>query len=426
MPSIRLNQKNYFPHQWDFLKSKKPIKALVGGFGSGKTFIFLRETFKNMINKKNANGLSNGWVIYPTYDLAEELFVQPFTDMLMKNGIDFNYNQSKHRFTTGYGNIKIYQLQKPQRIIGAELTYIGFDEFDVESYKNCDMAFKKSIGRMRGSEDCVIYIVTSPEGFGYTYKIFVEDNNKDRYLVHGKTTDNTYLPKSYIELLESNYDKNLLKAYRDGEFVNLQAFSTYHSFKNTGENSNVQRVSYNPTLPIQTCWDFNVSPMCCVLLQEHRQSPKIRIFDCIQLHHQGSEIITERMINTIKHKYPKAHIVAFPDASGGSRHTAARYSDHQLLRMSGFDVKVKSKNPPVTARVDAVNRLFDKNEMIIDPSCKSLIEDLIKTTNKVGTRDIDKSDKMLTHLSDALGYYCDYQWPVIRPTIGSIKRFGRT
>ena len=70
-----------------------------------------------------------------------------------------------------------------------------------------------------------------------------------------------------------------------------------------------------------------------------------------------------------------------------------------------------------------MNRLFDKGEIIIDPSCKALIEDLIKTTNKVGTRDIDKSDKMLTHLSDALGYYCDYEYPVIKPTIGSIKRF---
>ena len=341
----------------------------------------------------------------------------------MRNGIDFEYNQSKHRFVTGYGNIKIYQLQKPQRIIGAELTYIGFDEFDVESYKNCDMAFKKSIGRMRGSDNCSIYIVSSPEGFKYLYKIFVEDANKDRYLVHGKTTDNTYLPKSYIELLESNYDKNLLKAYRDGEFVNLQAFSTYHSFKNTGDSSNVQKATYNPTLPIRIAMDFNISPSSVCVLQQHNTKPYVRVLEDIQLHHQGSEIITERMINTIKHKYPKSRIIAYPDASGGNRHTSARYTDHQLLRMSGFEVRVKSKNPPVTARVDSVNRLFDKGEIIIDPSCKALIEDLIKTTNKVGTRDIDKSDKMLTHLSDALGYYCDYEYPVIKPTIGSIKRF---
>ena len=41
---------------------------MVGGFGSGKTWVFLRQTFLNLINKKGTNGFSNGWVIYPTYD----------------------------------------------------------------------------------------------------------------------------------------------------------------------------------------------------------------------------------------------------------------------------------------------------------------------------------------------------------------------
>ena len=96
-------------------------------------------------------------------------------------------------------------MQKAQRIVGSELTFIGFDEFDIESYKNCDTAFKKAIGRMRGSEECEIYIVSSPEGYHYLYKIFVEDDNEDRFFVRGKTTDNTYLPKNYIKLFSFNF-----------------------------------------------------------------------------------------------------------------------------------------------------------------------------------------------------------------------------
>lgn len=150
--------------------------------------------------------------------------------MLEEYNIDYDYNIAKHRIETGYGVIKIYQLQKPQRIIGASLNFIGFDEFDIESWKNCDIAFKKSVGRMRGAEDCEIYIVTTPEGYHYTHKIFVEDDNDDRFLVHGKTTDNTSLPEAYINLLESTYDQTLLQAYRDGNFVNLTSFSTYYQF----------------------------------------------------------------------------------------------------------------------------------------------------------------------------------------------------
>ena len=182
--NLRLHKEDYFPHQWSFLTSKKPINGLIAGYGSGKTHVFLHKTFVNHISKKNNKGVSNGWVVYPTYDLADELFVEPFKDLLISKGIPHTYNIAKHKFKTPYGVIKLYQLQKPQRIIGAELTYIGFDEFDVESWKNCDMAFKKAVGRMRGSDECEIFIVSSPEGYHYCHKIFVEDAGPDRFIVH--------------------------------------------------------------------------------------------------------------------------------------------------------------------------------------------------------------------------------------------------
>ena len=419
MYKLRFKQDGYFPHQWDFLKSDAAITGLVGGLGSGKTFIFIRKTLLNMFKRVNHAGVSNGWIIYPTYDLAEELFVQPFTELLDDMNCPYKYNQSKHRFTTPAGNIKIYQLQKPQRIIGAELTYIGFDEFDVESWKNCDMAFKKSIGRMRGSDNCEIYIVTSPEGYHYTHKIFVTDANEDRLLVRGKTTDNTYLPEQYIKLLESNYDDQLLKAYRDGEFVNLSALSTYHSFN---REKNVKETKYDPKKPIHIGMDWNVDPLCSVLWQEYKDKPNIRIFKTYSLSHAGEgDLLTERMCEEIKQTYPSNTYFAYPDATGAARHSSARYSDIDLIRRAGFQVKVKHINPLVVNRVNAMNKALQDN-MIIDPSCKDLINDLERTVNKPNTREIDKSNKTLTHLTDALGYSCEWLYPAVRPKLWSIDR----
>ena len=107
---MTLYQEDYLPHQWEFISSKKPINALVGGFGSGKTYAFLHKTFINHIKKRNDKDISNGWVIYPTYELAEELFVQPMREILERNGINYTYNVQKHKFKTPYGVIKIYQL----------------------------------------------------------------------------------------------------------------------------------------------------------------------------------------------------------------------------------------------------------------------------------------------------------------------------
>ena len=400
---------------------------MVAGFGAGKTHAFIHKTFINHITRKNIKGQSNGWIIYPTFDLTEELFVEPFKEILEDKGIDYDYNIAKHKFRTAYGKVKLYQLQKPQRIIGAELTYIGFDEFDVESYKNCDIAFKKAIGRMRGSDDCEIYIVTTPEGFHYTYKIFVEDDNDDRFIVHGKTTDNTTLPAGYLNLLSSSYDKELLKAYRDGQFTNLSAGSTYYMFKrlNRKENNdgNIQEVKYDPNKPIHFGQDWNVDPLCSVLCQIYNTSPKVRVFGTIRLSHSGNEIITERLIHTLKDKYKNTELICYPDAAGGARHTSALYSDIELLRRNGITVRVRPRNPSVIARVNAVNKILEQ-ELVIDPSCKDLIEDLEKVCNKPSTREIDKSNKDRTHMTDALGYFIEYNFPVVRPQIGAINRYG--
>ena len=105
--NLTLHKKDYFPHQWSFLTSKKPIVGLIAGFGSGKTFVFTRRIFISHLMAKNSKGVSNGWVIYPTYDLAEELFVAPFKELLEAKGIYYQYNIAKHKFTTPYGTIKI-------------------------------------------------------------------------------------------------------------------------------------------------------------------------------------------------------------------------------------------------------------------------------------------------------------------------------
>ena len=417
--NLTVHKEDYFPHQWKFLTSKKQINAYVGGFGSGKTYSFLHKTFINHITRKNKDGISNGWIIYPTYSLAEEVFIPPFLEILQDKGIAYKYNVSKHTIRTAYGNIRIFQMVKPDKIIGVSLSYCGFDEFDISSYRYCETAFNKALGRMRDTEDCEIYICTTPEGMKYTYTLMVEKDDDNKFLVRGKTSDNVYLPQSYLKLLEENYDEKLLKAYRDGQFVNLQQGQTYYQFN---RDTNIQGVQYNRSLPVRIGVDWNVDPECAVLFQLYEQQPQIRVFDCIALTHSGSgDLLTERMVNTIKGKYPNSEYVAYPDATGHKRGSSAMYSDIDLLIKGGFQVKALKSNPLVVDRVNAMNKAL-KGNLVIDPSCSLLIQDLEKTCNKEGTREIDKSNKSLSHMSDALGYAVHWEKPIIKPILGSIKR----
>ena len=69
-----------------------------------------------------------------------------------------------------------------------------------------------------------------------------------------------------------------------------------------------------------------------------------------------------------------------------------------------------------------MNKQFTDRNIIIDPSCEILIGDLEKVTNKEGTREIDKSNKTLTHMSDALGYAVAWLKPIVKPLIGTEDR----
>ena len=97
---MTLHKKNYFPSQWEFLVNKKKarLSLFCGGMGSGKTFSLLNKVFISMISKKNGDGVSNGLVLYPTYSLAEEVFIEPFKEMLDRNGVGYTYNTVRDAF----------------------------------------------------------------------------------------------------------------------------------------------------------------------------------------------------------------------------------------------------------------------------------------------------------------------------------------
>ena len=394
-------------------KDKYPF--LIGGYGSGKTYGFCLFA----LNQCAKNAGKTILLAEPTYAMIRDVLQPTFELVLRQAGFDYDYSATATKYRVywkqGWCDVIMRSCESAERWKGLNLAAGGIDEAD--QLKD-DKAWKILLSRLRDGNTLTAFGSGTPEGFKFVYKYW-GDNPKDGYkLIRGKTEDNTMLPEEFINSLKDNYDENLLKAYLNGEFVNLQQGATYYQF--TREN-NVKEVKYNPNLPIKISMDFNVSPMAASVFQTYQQSPKVRVFDEVELHHGGGEeILTERMVQEIKAKYPNREYVAYPDPAN-QRHTSALHTDHDILRQGGFKVKVKPKAPRVVDSVNAVNKLCEK-DLIIDPRCKGLITDLEQTVNKEGTREIDKSNKDRTHFSDGLRYAIDFEYPIIKPLTGSINR----
>lgn len=393
MGKIILSTGNYLKHQKDFFDSKSDKKALVAGFGAGKTFIFLRETLKNHLLRKNEQGVSNGWVIYPTLGLADELFIEPFCLLLDSAKIKYYFNSTKRLFITAYGRVKVFTMETPARMVGSELTYAGIDEFDIVNTERGMAVYNKIIARLRGCENAKLYITTTPEGFRATHRVFVEQDTDEKALFKAKTKNNPYLPKSYIKALEAQYDSKLLSQYMDGEFVNLNGATAYYMFSRDNVADYKRKGG-----TILVGMDFNVNPMTAVIGEF--ADGVLNIFDEIYLKNSN----TFEMCQEIKNRYPNDSLIVYPDMTGVKRSTSSQLgvTDINILIKEGFKVK-GNKNPLVRDRLNMVNAGFESSKILIDKSCKRLINDLEKViTDETGR--LDGSNKDLTHISDALGY----------------------
>ena len=395
--------------------SEDKYPFMLGGVGSGKTTAFCVKA----ISEAGKNSGKTILLAEPTYPMIRDVLQPTFEQVLRQAGFDYEYTATATKYRIywkkGWCDVIMRSAENYMRWAGLNLAAGGIDEAD---QLRDDRAWKMLLSRLRDGNTLTAFGSGTPEGFKFVYKYW-GDNPIDGYkLIRGRTEDNIMLPEEFIKSLKDNYDENLLKAYLNGEFVNLQQGSTYYQFT---RDNNVKEVKYNPSLPIKVSIDFNVEPMAASIFQTYNSKPFVRVFSEVELHHSGgAELLTERMVQEIKGRYPNQKYIAYPDPAN-QRHTSALHTDHDILRQGGFEVKVKPKAPRIIDSVNAVNKLCEKN-LIIDPSCKGLITDLEQTVNKQGTREIDKSDKQRTHFTDGLRYAIDYEFPIIKPQMGSIPR----
>ena len=396
--------------------SEDKYPFMLGGVGSGKTTAFCVKA----ISEAGKNSGKTILLAEPTYPMIRDVLQPTFEQVLRQAGFDYDYTATATKYRVywknGWCDIIMRSAENYMRWAGLNLAAGGIDEAD---QLRDDRAWKMLLSRLRDGNTLTGFGSGTPEGFKFVYKYWGDDPGPGYKLIRGKTTDNIMLPEEFINSLKENYDETLLRAYLNGEFVNLQSGTTYYNFN---RSDNVNANTYNHALPVRCAIDFNVSPMACSLFHITKgNKPELKVFAEVELHHGGgSEVLTERMVQEIKGRFPNNKYIAYPDPAN-QRHTSALHTDHDILRQGGFEVKVKPKAPRVVDSVNAVNKICEKN-LIIDPSCKGLITDLEQTVNKPGTREIDKSNKERTHFSDGLRYAIDFEYPIIKPLMGSIAR----
>jgi hypothetical protein len=404
----------------DPIKYKHP--AIVGGFGSGKTAsIPLRWLYLIDWRARNQKVKCRMMIVEPTKEMVRDVLIPTLDEFFDRHGIQHTYHKTYFDYKiTLMRNGKKYEFiamlrssDSPEALTGKNLTDIMIDEFDKKhSIEHQRDVWKECISRIRACDFGTCAIVTTPEGYKYTYELYSECEYKEKenfLLIKAKTYANKFLPLDYVDNLYKQYSKELVQQYIEGNFINLTQGKVYYAFD---RDINCVTKEYDSNLPINLCVDFNVNPMKWILIQNYMG--RDYVIDEIVNYNTTTMEMTKQVAD--KYGENKLYLI-YGDYFGNARDTRSMTTDYDIIRSILKNTQLLVKvNPPVIDRINAVNsRLCNskgERHLYIDiRNCPHLIKDFEEVVWDEKKREIDKKNNPdLTHASDALGYYIEYNY----------------
>ncbi len=204
---------------------------------------------------------------------------------------------------------------------------------------------------------------------------------------------NMFIDKEYMDELVGQYkqNENYNRIYINGDWGRAHTGAEfYHGFS---YSKHVDRVAYNPQLPLHITFDFNVHPYvtCCVWQIDCNAAGELK--KAIQI----DEICLTHPLNSTKsvcaefrrlyfnERGHKAGLFVYGDPSGKHEDTRSEngYNDFTIikndLKEMHPDMRVASKAPNVKKRGDFINSVlsneYDGISILVDEHCRNSIDD---------------------------------------------------
>lgn len=410
------------PHQVDFVMDDvTPIQGFVGGYRAGKTEAL---TWKSLRCATELYPGEHGVIISPISGMNQRNVVPILRRILPSTGLEYDVDALANK-RVDYLDIKVgkhisriwlgVSAENYTRMNGMSLAWGGFDEADL--CRSADIAYDAFVelgNRLSEAENTIQFAVSTPEGFAFMHKRFVEEASPKTKIWHVKMTDNFLLPKGYIESRLANIPANKQSAYVNGEFANIYSSTVYNCFDRDLNDTDFTAEKARGQ-PIYIGMDFNIEHCAAIAHVLENGEPRA-VFEFIDLYD------TTAMCKAIKAKYPDRRVVVFPDASGKNRNPAGMATSHAIIKQFGFELKVPNRNPGVSRdltegagnRVNSMNAMFhntlgQRRYKVNTKLCPTYTKCLERQAWVKG--EPDKSNN-IDHPLDAAGYYIHFAFPL--------------
>jgi PBSX family phage terminase large subunit len=210
--SVRVKHTQHTEPQKEFWTSDRQFRAFVGGVGSGKTHAGVIEILRQPAG-------SIGMVCAPTFTMLKDATLRTFNEVCEKTGALKEWKAGDMTATLVNDTTVVFRsADDPDRLRGPNLGWFYLDEAAMMS----PSVWKIMIGRLRRMPSRA-WVSSTPRGKNWLYNAFVENGDENFHVVYSLSRQNKFLPTTFVDTLQKQYDGGFASQEIDGKFVDLES-----------------------------------------------------------------------------------------------------------------------------------------------------------------------------------------------------------
>jgi hypothetical protein len=349
----------------------------------------------------------------------KETLCQKIKEHLYGTGVEYKYDETKGSFKLPNSSKIIpfsWSDKKYEKFRSYELSAMVFEELSEnhDEHKRAYMEAVARVGRLTHVPVAWVGCASNPDSPSHwAYKYFIEQKKRSRKVYYSVTSDNPFLPKSYIENLLEIYDVKMARRMIYGEWLEISDEVIYYTYD---RDQNFRDYSYKvlDNHPVCVAFDFNIAigkPLSIAFIQH--VDGQTHIFNQVVIEGlKTREALHEAKERGLLRK--GLRYIIHGDASGRHSDTRNNQSDYEIIEMFfmdndyEFEMDVPRSNPGIKERHNLMNgRICNakgQRNLFVYKDAPTADEGLRLTTLKKGASYIEDDSKHFQHITTSIGY----------------------
>lgn len=400
------------------------------GRRSGKT-----ERFKRFLVKQANKIVGQYFAAAPTHPQAKKIFWQDLLDMTLSCTHKRKPNISDLIIYMNNGSeIHVIGLDKPQRIEGIPWVGGGIDEFaDIkpDAWEANIYPALNTVNPTRPNYQAWCWLLGVPDGLNHYYDLCEKAKTgiSAEYEVFHWMTEEIFpemAAKAKQIMSWRQYNQEFRAAF---ETASGRIYDGYSEKNYTNETIQPHE---------QLCWmhDQNFTPLSSAIgVRRGEKGKDLYLLDEIVLTSAVSRQSAEEFVEKYKnHQNKKVLIYGDPAGKAGEKHGhKSDYNDiEDVLRANGwkFERRVKAAHPAIKDRQNAVRAKICTADgvvsLYVNPKTAEWCHKGLSTVQlQQGSTFQEDQKNQYQHITTAIGYMVDYEWPAHTTPLATGVKFGR-